>query len=81
MSSYVCVYLCVCSEIPEDPQTAEVYYDQDGFESCSEEEQDSADNSPALTSDLYHTCQQVRCVSVCLCVCMSVCVCVCVHRS
>ncbi|XP_046895858.1 serine/threonine-protein kinase Nek11 isoform X3 [Hypomesus transpacificus] len=45
-------------KIPEDPQTAEVYYDQDGFESCSEEEQDSADNSPALTSDLYHTCQQ-----------------------
>ncbi|XP_067094331.1 serine/threonine-protein kinase Nek11 [Osmerus mordax] len=44
-------------KIPEDPQTAEVYYDQDGFESCSEEE-DSAEKSPALTSDLYHTCQQ-----------------------
>ncbi|XP_075996681.1 serine/threonine-protein kinase Nek11-like [Genypterus blacodes] len=27
-------------DIPEDPQTAEVYYDQDRFESCSEEEEE-----------------------------------------
>lgn len=29
----------LCAGIPEDPQAAEVYYNQDGFDSCSEDEE------------------------------------------
>lgn len=51
----VCVLsLIMCAEIPEDPQAADVYYDQDGFESCSEDEEPA---SPAET--LYLSDPQV----------------------
>ncbi|XP_047455864.1 serine/threonine-protein kinase Nek11 [Mugil cephalus] len=42
-------------DIPEDPQTAEVYYNQDSFDSCSEDEETS---SPA--ESLYLSEPQVR---------------------
>lgn len=29
----------LCAGIPEDPQAADVYYNQDGFDSCSEDEE------------------------------------------
>ncbi|KAM6968121.1 serine/threonine-protein kinase Nek11 [Aplochiton taeniatus] len=38
-------------DIPEDPQTAEDYYNQDGFESCSEEEEEEEEEESL--SSLY----------------------------
>ncbi|KAL3980110.1 protein cornichon [Sarotherodon galilaeus] len=46
--------LYVCADIPEDPQAAEVYYNQDGFDSCSEDDEPA---SPAET--LYLSDPQV----------------------
>ncbi|CAI5661537.1 unnamed protein product [Oreochromis niloticus] len=43
-----------CNHIPEDPQAAEVYYNQDGFDSCSEDDEPA---SPAET--LYLSDPQV----------------------
>ncbi|GAA6070600.1 serine/threonine-protein kinase Nek11 isoform X2, partial [Tachysurus ichikawai] len=37
--------------IPEDPQAAEVYYSEDGFESCSDED-DFCSDVPTQDSDL-----------------------------
>nr|XP_015212446.1 PREDICTED: serine/threonine-protein kinase Nek11 isoform X2 [Lepisosteus oculatus] len=46
-------------EIPEDPQTAELYYYEDRFESCSDEEEDEQEDSEEKPSDtLYRTCGQ-----------------------
>ncbi|XP_027025946.2 serine/threonine-protein kinase Nek11 isoform X3 [Tachysurus fulvidraco] len=38
-------------DIPEDPQAAEVYYSEDGFESCSDED-DFCSDAPSQDSDL-----------------------------
>ncbi|XP_060717901.1 serine/threonine-protein kinase Nek11 isoform X1 [Tachysurus vachellii] len=38
-------------DIPEDPQAAEVYYSEDGFESCSDED-DFCSDAPTQDSDL-----------------------------
>uniref|UniRef100_UPI001EAF874E serine/threonine-protein kinase Nek11-like n=2 Tax=Oncorhynchus gorbuscha TaxID=8017 RepID=UPI001EAF874E len=43
-------------EIPEDPQTAEVYYYMDGFESCTDEEEEEREEGDTVTSEtLCHT--------------------------
>lgn len=41
----------VCSGIPEDPQAAEVYYNRDGFDSCSEDEETEAPAETLYLSD------------------------------
>ncbi|XP_064883732.1 serine/threonine-protein kinase Nek11 isoform X2 [Oncorhynchus nerka] len=38
-------------EIPEDPQTAEVYYYMDGFESCTDEEEEEREEGDTVTSE------------------------------
>lgn len=48
--------LYVCADIPEDPRAAEVYYNQDRFDSCSEDDEPAA---PAET--LYLSDPQVSC--------------------
>ncbi|KAL0985311.1 hypothetical protein UPYG_G00155330 [Umbra pygmaea] len=43
-------------EIPEDPETAEEYYNQDGFESCTDEDEEDKEEGYTLTPDsLCHT--------------------------
>ncbi|XP_025766928.1 serine/threonine-protein kinase Nek11 [Oreochromis niloticus] len=51
---WLLLLLYVCADIPEDPQAAEVYYNQDGFDSCSEDDEPA---SPAET--LYLSDPQV----------------------
>ena len=34
------VFACLSTGIPEDPLTAEAYYHEDGFDSCSEEDEE-----------------------------------------
>ncbi|MBN3305525.1 NEK11 kinase, partial [Amia calva] len=50
----MCMSEPVEHEIPEDPQTAEAYYYEDRFESCSDEEEDEFEASDTL----YRTCGQ-----------------------
>lgn len=51
-------FACLSAGIPEDPLTAEAYYNEDVFESCSEEEDDEADlndEDESSESEAYDT--------------------------
>ncbi|KAG7469843.1 hypothetical protein MATL_G00133100 [Megalops atlanticus] len=59
-SDRLCMSEPVEHEIPEDPQTAEAYYYKDGFESCSDEdEEDEEDFEDEKSFETVHkTCGQ-----------------------
>ncbi|RXM27242.1 Serine/threonine-protein kinase Nek11 [Acipenser ruthenus] len=55
----LCMSELLDHEIPEDPQTAEEYYYEDGFESCSDEEAEFEDSEEPPLETMYRTCGQV----------------------
>ncbi|XP_041104024.1 serine/threonine-protein kinase Nek11-like [Polyodon spathula] len=54
----LCMSELLDHEIPEDPQTAEEYYYEDGFESCSDEESEFEDSEEEPLETMYRTCGQ-----------------------
>ncbi|KAK6491756.1 serine/threonine-protein kinase Nek11 isoform X1 [Huso huso] len=54
----LCMSQLLDHEIPEDPQTAEEYYYEDGFESCSDEEAEFEDSEEPPLETMYRTCGQ-----------------------